>query len=192
MLMYTMGCAVDPNDSDIVYVVYTDLAEAVDPEEDGDLDVFLLRSCDGGENWDGPFRINDDTYDPDPPDVRADQYYPAVCVDTDGIAHVVWYDTRDDLQDTGNDVEIALYYARVDDANCAAESFTNYVADASALDTAWLSNNGVDRLGDYIAIAPIPDGGAITVYMGTHEPDILFDFGGNKTDETIYSKRISW
>lgn len=67
------------------------LAVHLVPEESdrGLLDVFLLRSTDGGTTWSPPLRVNDDV-------TPTDQWQPSVAVAPDGTVGVAWYDRRND------------------------------------------------------------------------------------------------
>lgn len=67
------------------------LAVHLVPEEPdrGALDVFLLRSTDGGTTWSSPLRVNDDA-------TPTDQWQPSVAVAPDGTVGIAWYDRRND------------------------------------------------------------------------------------------------
>lgn len=67
------------------------LAVHLAPEESdrGALDVYLLRSTDGGTTWSPPLRVNDDA-------TPTDQWQPSVAVAPDGTVGVAWYDRRND------------------------------------------------------------------------------------------------
>ena len=57
-------------------------------ERNGDKDVFLMRSDDGGEHWGEPVRVNDD-------DSARDQFFTWMAVDpVDGSVNVAFYDRR--------------------------------------------------------------------------------------------------
>ncbi|MGQ9718242.1 MAG: sialidase family protein [Nitrososphaerales archaeon] len=75
--------AVDPLDSDYVYVVFT----AYDPIYAED--IYLSRSDDGGDTWDLPIRVNDD-------DTSNSQFFPSIAVTPDRTIHIIWGDRRDD------------------------------------------------------------------------------------------------
>lgn len=80
----------------LVYAVWAD-------GRNGDEDVFLARSDDGGASWRRPVRVNDNR--------RGDgtaQYLPRVAVAPDGRVDVVFYDRRADLSDTRNEVYLAF------------------------------------------------------------------------------------
>ena len=68
------------------------------PDGEGDDDVWVLYSKDGGETWTDPIRVNDNT-------TRSRQFEPWVGVDSYGRVHVAWTDYR-------NGGDNATYYAR--------------------------------------------------------------------------------
>lgn len=57
----------------------------------GDEDVFIRRSADGGRTWGGPVRVNDN-----PLRDRTDQFLPRVAVAPDGRVDVLYLDRRND------------------------------------------------------------------------------------------------
>ncbi|HUD64356.1 MAG TPA: hypothetical protein VMQ17_07255 [Candidatus Sulfotelmatobacter sp.] len=76
--------AIDPK-SKRLYVTWSDY-------RNGDLDVFLATSGDGGERWDAPVRVNND-----PVHNGAEQFFQWLAVDpTDGSVDVLFYDRRGD------------------------------------------------------------------------------------------------
>lgn len=65
----------------------------------GDWDVFVRRSPDGGRTWKPPLRINDDRVAN-----RRHQYLPRVSVAPDGRVDAIFYDRRGNVENRGNDV----------------------------------------------------------------------------------------
>ncbi len=65
---------------------------------EGDSDVLLRSSSDGGRTWAGPLRLNDD-----PAGNGATQYLPHLGVAPDGRVDVIFYDRRRDPDDLFND-----------------------------------------------------------------------------------------
>ena len=60
-------------------------------ERNGDKDVFVMHSADGGENWSEPLRVNDD-----PLKNGRDQFFTWMAVDpADGSINIAFYDRRD-------------------------------------------------------------------------------------------------
>ncbi|MBI3411045.1 MAG: exo-alpha-sialidase [Planctomycetes bacterium] len=67
-----------------IYVTWIDL-------RNGDPDVFLIASRDGGETWSKPLRVNDD-----PKGNGKDQFFTWMAVDpVDGSVNIAFYDRRD-------------------------------------------------------------------------------------------------
>lgn len=77
-----------------------------DDARNGDWDVFLRSSSDGGRSWTDPRRLNDD-----PPDDGRHQYLPHVSVAPGGRVDVAFYDRRGNAENRGNDV----YFTSSDD-----------------------------------------------------------------------------
>jgi hypothetical protein len=135
-----------------VYAVYNDATAT------NGLDVFLVKSSDGGATWSAPLRVNDD-----PPGVVHDQFLPRLAVDeADGSLHVAFYDTRDDP----NNTKTNLYYARSTDGGASFAPNTRVTtaqSDESGPASAGCSVNscppdtngdiGPPRYGAYIGIA---------------------------------------
>jgi hypothetical protein len=97
------------------------------PDGEGDDDVFVLYSKDGGETWTDPIRVNDNT-------TRSRQFEPWVGVDTYGRVHVAWTDYR-------NDGDNATYYARSADPEKGFEKNIEITEERGTGD--------LDFLGDY-------------------------------------------
>ncbi len=187
--------AIDPTDPDRLYLVFNDLYdEPFQDPVDGDVDVYLLRSTDGGENWLPRQRINKDRlYEPNDPDwedhVLFDQFMPEINVDSAGRVHIIWYDTRKDhpAADYPYPFDIELYYAWSTDNG---QTFTEELV-GKAIDTADLLAPGF--IGDYNALTSAGNL-VIPVYMGTRDPEAIPPWqapgGPKQLDETIFSNRI--
>jgi hypothetical protein len=81
----------------------------------GDLDVFVATSDDGGKHWTAPVRVNSD-----PEHDGAEQFFQWLAVDpTDGSLDVLFYDRRGDPQ---NRKQIVVLARSTD----GGRSFTNY------------------------------------------------------------------
>jgi hypothetical protein len=99
--------AIDPK-SKRLYVSWSDY-------RNGDLDVFLAASEDGGKHWSAPVRVNND-----PVHNGAEQFFQWMAVDpTDGSIDVVFYDRRQDPQ---NRKQIVVLARSTD----GGRSFNNY------------------------------------------------------------------
>jgi hypothetical protein len=92
MLIYTMPPAALAVDGDRLYASWSDA-------RNGDWDVLLRRSSDGGRTWEGPRRLNDDRVG----NLRH-QYLPHLSVAPGGRLDAVFYDRRDDPRNVMNDV----------------------------------------------------------------------------------------
>jgi hypothetical protein len=97
----------------------------------GDDDVWLLYSKDGGDTWTKPIKVNDNT-------AKSRQFESWVAVDAHGRVHVAWTDYRDG----GNN---ETWYARSADPNMGFEPNIQ-VTDGHGSGT-------TDFLGDYKGIA---------------------------------------
>lgn len=79
---------IDPADSSHLYITYNS-----DPDGDnatGDhADVYFIQSTDGGDNWNLPVRLNNDT-------TLNDNFMPFLDVSPNGRILVGWYDRRED------------------------------------------------------------------------------------------------
>ena len=99
--------AVDPK-SRRIYVSWSDY-------RNGDLDIFIADSDDGGKHWSQPVRVNDD-----PVHNGAEQFFQWLAVDpVDGSVNVVFYDRRRDSQ---NKKQIVVLARSID----AGHTFKNY------------------------------------------------------------------
>jgi len=94
MLIYTMpppSIAADAS-SGHLYAAWHDV-------RNGDWDVFVRRSADGGRTWEPPVRVNDDAVGN-----HRNQYLPRLSVAPGGRLDIVWYDRRGNEVNRGNDV----------------------------------------------------------------------------------------
>jgi hypothetical protein len=112
-----------------LYVTWSDY-------RNGDLDVFISSSADGGLTWSAPVRVNNDALHN-----GADQFFQWLAVDpTDGAINVVFYDRR---RDPSNKEQVVTLARSTD----GGRTFTNY---------AWTENlfeaDGV-FFGDYSGLA---------------------------------------
>lgn len=99
--------AMDPK-SKRLYVTWSDF-------RNGDLDVFIITSDDGGKKWSLPVRVNND-----PVHNGAEQFFQWLAVDpTNGSINVLFYDRRGDSQ---NRKQIVVLARSTD----AGRNFTNY------------------------------------------------------------------
>jgi hypothetical protein len=101
--------AADDTDPNVVYVAYQSL--------DGDYDVFVQRSTDGGATWGAPVQVNED------PGARH-QIFPTIDV-SNGAVHVAWYDFRNSVA-PANDL-LDVYYASSNTTGVAYPAFSHNV-----------------------------------------------------------------
>ena len=84
-------------EGDALYVAWAD-------GRNGDLDVFFMRSTDGGDSWSEPLRVNDDSAEG-----RRTQKWPRMSIAPGGRIDLAWYDYRHDAIETpDDDVEFFL------------------------------------------------------------------------------------
>jgi len=99
--------AIDPKNGRL-YVTWSDY-------RNGDLDVFLATSEDGGKHWTAPIRVNDD-----PVHNGAEQFFQWLAVDpVDGSVNAIFYDRRIDSQNRKQIVVLAR-------SSDGGHSFRNY------------------------------------------------------------------
>ena len=117
-----------------IYVTWSD-------HRNGDDDVFLSRSTDGGVGWSAPARVNNDPVGS--LGHHKQQYWPWISVDDQGRVSVIFYDTRN----TASNAIFEAYLARSTDGGA---TFTNQ--QLSSQDSPQLTPNSDVRFGDYIGI----------------------------------------
>ncbi|HUT91936.1 MAG TPA: hypothetical protein VMY37_20745, partial [Thermoguttaceae bacterium] len=184
----------DPNDPDVLYVVYHDLVSPPGEGPDQDVDVFLVKLTRepfyGTWTADPRVRVNDDEVE-----WVADQFLPALTVDPLGRIHVIFYDDRyHEFQDDSTDrPKFDVYYAYSD---TGGEDFINLrlflepelpPEEDPAVDF-WHDVHEDFELTDYIGITYRQSGvhtDIFTSYTGTYHT--------NDPDESlIWSSRILW
>jgi hypothetical protein len=181
------------SDATRIYVVYHDLVS--EPSEGkAQFRVYLVRGDWNAGNEEYDWSEERIAIDADVSHEGADQFMPvvelsAIDEETERV-HVAWYDTRNDLQDDGDDVLISLYYAYSDDNG---DTFTSIELDDEVISTQHLSNPKF--LGDYISITPsLVDERMVIVYMGTSHPRYQdpppSGPGLTQNNEAIYSWEI--
>jgi hypothetical protein len=122
-----VGAAADPSGK-VVAVTWTSRMQG----GDGDDDVWLLYSSDGGESFSKPIRVNDNQK-------ASRQFQSWVAVDACARVHVVWTDLRNGQNE--------VWYARSSDPTQGFEPNIQVTDDRGSADT--------DFLGDYKGIAVV-------------------------------------
>jgi hypothetical protein len=122
------------NTSGNLYIVWHD-------NRNGNPDILLIRSEDGGNSWSEPLRLNDDNENS-----TADQFFPWIDVSPKGDVHVVFYDKREDP----DNYLLNLYYTHsVDGKNFDK----NWKITSNSSDPAHsYHQSGSVFIGDYIGI----------------------------------------
>jgi len=110
--------AVDDSNPNVVYVAYQSL--------DGDYDIYVQRSTDGGTTWEDPEQVNED------PGARH-QIFPTIEV-SNGALHVAWYDFRNSVTPANEALDV--YYACT---NCAGFTYPTFSDNERVTD---VSHNG--------------------------------------------------
>jgi hypothetical protein len=114
-----------------LYTVFSD-------SRNGDPDVFLCRSTNGGSNWSAPLRVNNDAIAN-----SKLQYWPWIGVNDNGNIAIIWLDTRN----TTSNTIFEAYLARSNDGGL---TFTNELLSTQPSPTSTPGTNV--RFGDYICV----------------------------------------
>lgn len=125
-------------------------------------DVMFARSTDGGQTWDNPVRVNDDTTNN-----NAWQWFGTLSVAPNGRLDVVWLDTRDNL---GTYLS-SLYYAYSYNQG-QTWSVNQRISEAFDPHVGWPQQ---DKMGDYFHMVSLDDG-AYLAWANTlnGEQDVYF------------------
>ncbi|MBX7223663.1 MAG: putative Ig domain-containing protein [Blastocatellia bacterium] len=138
----------DPSAKDGLVAVFTGM-------EDG-LDVFAVRSENGGATWSSPVRINDVA--------KGDQFHPAFDISAKGALTVVFYDSRESL--TGEEVQ--LFGSGSGDGGLSFTANLKLTAQAANCSRTNPLRDFTSNLGDRTGLGLRPDGSAVYVWTGTH------------------------
>ncbi|UCG68564.1 MAG: exo-alpha-sialidase [Thermoplasmata archaeon] len=121
----------DTNTSGYLYITWNDYRY-------GDADILLIYSWDNGQTWSEPVRVNNDEEGN-----GHDQFFSAVAVSPQGWVHMVFYDRRDDE----NNTLIWAYYA------ISKNGGENFTVNMNMSDESFDGNNAPHPfIGDYIGI----------------------------------------
>ncbi len=121
--------------------------------ENGDGDIMLSRSSDGGNSWSSPTRVNDDPWTD-----HKDQLMPSVAISRDGAVHVAFVDRRDDPSNTAYNI----YYAVSRDQG---RTFSKNLRISLKASNPNLLHDPT-FIGDYLGIASDNDGTVHVVWGG--------------------------
>lgn len=122
----------ETNTSGSLYVTWNDY-------RNGDADILLIYSHDGGGTWSEPVRVNNDTLGN-----GIDQFFSAVAVSPQGYVHLVFYDRRKDE----NNTLVWAYYA------LSMDGGQNFTINTNISDIPFDGNNAPHPfIGDYIGMA---------------------------------------
>lgn len=113
-------------------------------ERNGDADILLVRSMDGGQTWSAPVRVNDDAVGN-----GKDQFQPQVVVAPNGVVSVMFFDRRNDPHNFLVDVYLAQ-------STNGGQSFH-----PNARVTSVASDPSVD--------APVPNDGSNVTFFGDYQ-----------------------
>ncbi len=121
----------DTNTSGNLYITWNDYRY-------GDADILLIHSKDGGNTWSEPIRVNNDTMNN-----NKDQFFSAVAVSPQGYVHLIYYDRRNDE----NNTLLEIYYALSKDGG------DNFTFQANMTTESFDGNNAPHAfIGDYIGV----------------------------------------
>jgi hypothetical protein len=147
-------------DRGTVYINWADLRN--NGGRDGDADIFISRSSDGGETWSEPLRVNQD-----PLGNGRDQFFTWMSVDpVDGSVNIVYYDRRE-----GDGSGVHVYLARSVDGG---RSFTEHKISAEPFEP-----NPNLFFGDYNGISAYGGRVACLWTHSTPEANLLRAFVGD-------------
>lgn len=155
MLIYTMPPpAIVADQKGDVWVSWWDA-------RNGDADVFIAGSGDGGRSFRAPVRLNDD-----PVGDGRRQYLPRLSLAPGGRLDAIFYDRRDDPKNVDNHV----YYTYSTDAGSHFSANVRLTSDSSHTKTgaryAVPSAQGLTEFGSRLGLVPI-DGGVLAAWTDT-------------------------
>jgi len=160
-----LSLAVDPKKEDTVHAVFADRGNGID--------IFSTRSPNGGKTWQQAKVVNDDSG-------LADQFNPAIGVDSDGNVGVIFYDTR--LSSTFEAADV--FMSNSSNGNRFEDNVR--ISDVSSNDSRKnLSRDYTANLGDRIGFA-VATNGVVIVWTDTrhgNEDIVLSIVGVNPGDD---------
>lgn len=142
-----------------IYVTWCD-------SRNGDPDIFLIRSTNGGTNWTSPVRVNNDSLGS-----GKLQCWPWISINEQGKLAILYYDSRNGTSNTN----IEAWLARSTDGG---QTFINEKLSSVSFTASW-PNSDV-RFGDYINID----------YHGDRIVPVWTDLRAGGSNQEIYSAVI--
>jgi hypothetical protein len=134
------------NYTDSIYIAWPD-------SRNGQSDIFLIATHDGGNTWTEPVKVNNVTGARD-----NDQWFPAVAVGDDGSVQVMFYDRRMDPENR----LLSLFFAISYDHGL---TFTNIMMSDAQFDG---DNTRGPFIGDYLALSSGP-GWTVGIWCDSRE-----------------------
>jgi hypothetical protein len=123
---------------------------------DGDSDIYMAASPDGGATWGAAVRVNQDASTD-----GKKQFFPSVCVGPGGVVRAAWIDTRDDP----NNYLLNTYGAT---STTGGSSWTDQKLTTASSDPKYSHHQtGSIFMGDYLGVACAADGTAYAVWTDT-------------------------
>ena len=137
----TVDLSSGPN-SGTIYIVWTNIGEP-GINSGNEIDIYLIRSTDEGENWSDPTRVNQEE-----PGQGKEHFFPWItCDPSNGFLSVIFYDDRNVF---GSQCEV--FCANSDDGGESWEDFK--VSDVSFFPEP-IPGLAVDYFGDYLGITAL-------------------------------------
>ncbi|MCB9308004.1 MAG: T9SS type A sorting domain-containing protein [Lewinellaceae bacterium] len=125
--------------SGALYAVWT--ADGLSMQETEGYDIWFSKSTDNGQNWQTPKRVNAGD------DPQAEQFYPAISVNVDGVICLAYYDRNDDPAGTKTHHVVAYSYDEGDTFTAPAKA-TLVASDFASIGAL----NGDFGIGEYTQI----------------------------------------
>jgi hypothetical protein len=162
--------------------------------DDRDLNIYLVRSENGGANWIGPVQVNGGTSG-----VTCDQFMPAISVDTSGRVHMLWYDTRHDPRPSSDeDFSVHAYYRRGAFDQGGNFSLSDEYDLGLAVQSEWLAGTTYENghvashyFGDYLGITS-PNNLVVPVYIRAASEAEYDDPSPIEFDDSVWYRLITY
>jgi len=160
-----------------IYIVY-----ASNPPGPDGADIYITTSEDRGQTWSAPLRVNDDSG-------QNDQFFPDVAVNGQGAVEVLWYDRRNDPENSLIDV----YRARVGPNGRSVQQNERVTSVSFPPAVGYDPTTDPKYMGDYIDLKALltPAGRAVTfgAAWGDNRRKIV-TAGGRRNDQDVFFSRF--